>query len=344
MQETLEQQLICAAMQGQVTIVRALLQQDSINVNKRDRHGCTALRYAASNGHEDVVISLLKHNNTDVNKMDRHGCTALMRAVIGGVRRTGGHTEVVKQLLQQDGINVEIRCYGNWTALMYAVSEGYVDIVELLLQDHIKKGVNYNAYCVLELAVRKADMSIVEVLIQNDIEINTRNNTQQTVLMFVAQKGRQDISRWLVKKGADINAKDEKGLTAKDHLQRRDYLQRLKSFRRGEKTTYDIMLFTVFIDIALIMVGFFIGIAGGGFGLVSFILFIAAGAAMLGAAIYFVHRHIAITQHVTSFFKSLSDDRVDPITNIVQHKHKLDIPSDITELICDFASPSFTPM
>lgn len=52
--------LTCAAMEGHVEIVRALLDTDRVDINLKDGRGQTPLSCAAMHGHKDVVKMLIE--------------------------------------------------------------------------------------------------------------------------------------------------------------------------------------------------------------------------------------------------------------------------------------------
>lgn len=87
--------LLIAAWDGNLAIVKSLLDQGA-DVNVRDKHGATALLYAAQRGHVEIIQVLLAHNNVDVNAKDVADVTALMEAL------RSGHLAVVKLLLEHN--------------------------------------------------------------------------------------------------------------------------------------------------------------------------------------------------------------------------------------------------
>src|SRR2546425_6913452 len=63
-------------------------------------------------------------------------------------------------------------------------------------------------------AAKNGDESSISRLLGRGANVNTRNESQRTVLMLAALKGRPAVVLTLVVKGADINARDTEQMTA----------------------------------------------------------------------------------------------------------------------------------
>ena len=87
---------------------------------------------ASRNGEIDKVKQLLEQEGIDVNVQNFEGYTALMLASMYG------YADVVELLLEQEGIDVNAQNSNGYTALMWASRFGHTDIVKLLLE-HINK-------------------------------------------------------------------------------------------------------------------------------------------------------------------------------------------------------------
>jgi ankyrin repeat protein len=73
-----EDQLLAAAKNGKVEIVRQLI-KEGVDINAKDKDGDTALIYACDQGHAEIV-KLLIEAKADVNTIDKDGNTALIAA------------------------------------------------------------------------------------------------------------------------------------------------------------------------------------------------------------------------------------------------------------------------
>ena len=146
--------LIWASSQGHVEVVRALLNHNGDDVNATDNKGVTALILASEYGHPEVVRALLKHDGLDVNIQDNFGRTALMLAssqmeVIPDVdwmecfrMQAQGRLQVVRALLNHDGVDVNINNNFGYTALALASMYGKSEVVRALLE-HESVDVNF---------------------------------------------------------------------------------------------------------------------------------------------------------------------------------------------------------
>ena len=113
-----------AAREGRTEVVKLLI-DNGADMNIKDVDGWTALMHASIYGHTEVV-KLLVENGADMNIKDsRYGRTVLIYAA------WNGSTEVVK-LLIDNGADMNIKDVDGWTALMYASSYVYTEIINIL--------------------------------------------------------------------------------------------------------------------------------------------------------------------------------------------------------------------
>eukprot|EP01012_Entosiphon_sulcatum_P063024 TRINITY_DN8992_c0_g1_i1.p2 TRINITY_DN8992_c0_g1~~TRINITY_DN8992_c0_g1_i1.p2 ORF type:complete len:153 (-),score=25.88 TRINITY_DN8992_c0_g1_i1:81-539(-) len=109
--------------------VQSLLQR-GVDPNSADGGGCTPLHYACSNGQLHVVKALLDHPGINVNAQDSYGRTPLHWAV------SSGHVDVVKMLLERPAVDRALQTNLGKTAGDLAVQTGRQHIVQLFGTSH----------------------------------------------------------------------------------------------------------------------------------------------------------------------------------------------------------------
>ena len=109
---------------GNLDDVKALLEDQKTNVNYTDKDGKTGLICASENNQVEIVQVLLKDPNIDVNlATHRYSWTALIYASVRN------YADIFALLLKHPNINVNHADIYNRTAIMYACSNGYTNIV-----------------------------------------------------------------------------------------------------------------------------------------------------------------------------------------------------------------------
>ena len=231
--------LIIASRNGFKNIVLQLLAA-GVDVNKTDAKGETALHKAAASGFHDIVQLLIREHSL-IDAKNNEDQTPLYLAVLQG------HLPVVKTLLE-NGANATLPDYKGNTSLMMAVQNNYVEIVALLL----KAGVSVNAVeqngfsaltiatingytqivtllmraganinyavppfnnTILMFAVENEQIPVIDQLLYAGVNVNAKNNAQETALMIAAELGFLEIVKKLIKFNADLNVSDEHGKT-----------------------------------------------------------------------------------------------------------------------------------
>ncbi|KAF8039884.1 hypothetical protein BT93_B2181 [Corymbia citriodora subsp. variegata] len=116
-----------AATQGHINVVNVLLEAGSGLATIARSNGKTALHSAARNGHLEVIKSLLDREPTIVTRVDKKGQTALHMAV------KGQSVEVVDELIRADPSSINMVDTKGNTSLHIAARKGRDQIVRLLL-------------------------------------------------------------------------------------------------------------------------------------------------------------------------------------------------------------------
>jgi len=163
---------------------------------------------------DSIVQDRAKYTKSNI------GMTPLMAAA------REGNVEKVESLLKDTDDNVNITAVDkrDFDALMYAVRDGHVKVVNLLL-NHLQKQnkhfdnrrTKYGLTHVLYAALN-GHKECVELLYQNSKKgkeiLNCTDEYGFTPLMGAARNGHMETAKVLIELGADVEQRDRNGLTA----------------------------------------------------------------------------------------------------------------------------------
>jgi len=239
--------LVFAVQGGHLEIVEMLLNHPQINVFGGEIY----LGLAESGGHTEVFELLSRHpkivndedmadrlgnlamlNNenavefllkqgADVNKRDIFGLTPLMYAA------EAGNARIVKLLLDQPGIDVNIKGYGE-TALDYAKRTGRRSVIRLIqskmglqsqsfdpFREKVKHLPGEKIYEEFWKAISRGDINEMDSFRDEDgkilVDINKRNENGDTALIMASDNGNLNAVKWLLECNADLSIKDANG-------------------------------------------------------------------------------------------------------------------------------------
>jgi len=228
--------LHAAAAGGQAAIVDLLL-TNGLDVRSKTQEGYTALHYAAAGNHREVA-ELLLVKGADVNTEPGEVDTPLHWAI------RGQHKDMIDWLLAR-GANPNADGGGYWgTPLHWAVWSEDIETAVILVSHggdiHLKtQKYPYSPLfdCVIEgnpamaealvtktgdtraakwaplLATAvSGDMQAVEELLAKGADVNAKSDRGLSALHSAAVFGHRDIVELLIEKGADVNAKAERSL------------------------------------------------------------------------------------------------------------------------------------
>ncbi|OEJ14534.1 hypothetical protein BFL38_05715 [Brachyspira hampsonii] len=213
--------LMIAALRNDYDMVKYLLDKGA-NPNTANNENKTALTIANDYGKFDIS-KLLIQQGANINTQDEHGLTALMNAAMIG------DYEMVKFLLE-NGANINTKDNDGNTVLYYNIRYDHYEKEEKLENAKkifnllIKYGADVNtknnygaslldtAYTT-ELALNR---EMFKVLVENGFDLESRikggeyyspADYDYTPLMIAALRNDYDMVKFLVEKGADVNAK-----------------------------------------------------------------------------------------------------------------------------------------
>lgn len=204
-----------AASKGHVDIVMELLRAGANVDLATDSSSATPLFVASQNGHLEVVVRLLSAG-ADVNKQRAlYGDAPLFMA------SQNGHLEVVEALIEAGADPNKATARGNGP-LGIAAQNGHYGIVTALLKAGTDPGVRNDEGATplhkASLTLTRASARIGKALLAAGAEIDGRDFRDQTPLIWAAKFGNFNMTRFLLREGADRSITDDDGETAMDKV------------------------------------------------------------------------------------------------------------------------------
>lgn len=109
------------------------------------------------------------------------------------------------------------RKYRSWPLIRWAIQEGRLNIVKYLVQNGVSVTKRYSdGFTPLDQAVGEGHKNIVDFLIKCGVDINQKT-INGTALHTACAYGKLTIAKMLIKKGADLRIKDERGWTPRSY-------------------------------------------------------------------------------------------------------------------------------
>jgi len=200
-----------ACKKGNLELARVLL-ANGADVNWKDGNLWSGLHIAAWKGNGDLLDLLLAQPGVEVNlKNVNNNSTPLMTAC------GWGKENIVRKLLQVDGIDLNVRDGSGRTALLEAAVFGKADCLEILLsvpQVDVAVSDNYG-YNVAWLALEWSYVGprCAELLSEDPrVDWNTRDAAGDTPLLVCLKKKKLDMARILLgNPRVDLDVQDSAG-------------------------------------------------------------------------------------------------------------------------------------
>jgi ankyrin repeat protein/WD40 repeat protein len=166
-----------AASEGSIEKLHELILQKKINPNIPGENSDTPLHLAVENNHF-LAVKFLVENKADINFQGRYRRTPLLVAVYFN------YIELVRYLLDKNASPLAVDENGR-TALHIAILRGHIEIVKIL-------SIHYSYKKLQEIA---------------------ENNEMATPILLAASEGQDEIGEFLIKSGANLQAKSSADFT-----------------------------------------------------------------------------------------------------------------------------------
>ena len=211
-------ELFFYSYENNLEIFKYLIEEKKIDINIKNDSGKTVLFYACANDNLELVKYLVEHG-ADVNAKDKDGISVILNTLIESIghpislstlKPKGENLEIVKCL-------VEHGAYIDDDILFVACHTGELELVKYLIEEK-KLDINVKEKggdTLLFRACGSGNLELVKYLVEEKkLDINAVNEYGQTALFDACEKGNIEIVKYLIKNGANINSKNKKGQTA----------------------------------------------------------------------------------------------------------------------------------
>jgi ankyrin repeat protein len=228
--------LLYAARDGNVEMLRLLLELKA-DIKLTDANGTSPLVFALVNGHVSTARFLLE-NGADPNAADGYGRAALFAAIDLRNLDRRGHVETTEllSLIEELLVRGWQQREGSWvnftgqTPFLRASLSGDVTTMRLLVKYKADPnlataggttplmavaGINWVANRTFTHSARES-LEAARLCVELGNDVNAANSMGLTAMHGAANRGANDIIRFLAEKGAKLDAKDAEGRTPMD--------------------------------------------------------------------------------------------------------------------------------
>ncbi|XP_048238696.1 ankyrin repeat domain-containing protein 50-like [Haliotis rufescens] len=179
---------------GNVDIVKYVLKQKILDINRKDDDGWTPAMMAIYGGHRDILYLLVREGANLTQRNYEH------RNVLH-VACSSKQTKITKYLITN-------------TPVMLAALQGLGEVFDLIVSKGADlRSVTAHQENILHLACRGSNVEIVKYILSQNIvdDINSRSVYGKTPLMIAAVNQNKEAFDLLVKKGADLTLVEDNG-------------------------------------------------------------------------------------------------------------------------------------
>ncbi len=163
----------------------------------------------------DQAVRGLLADGVDPNAKNEKGVPALYLAL------QEGSLKAANALLESPRLKPEQRNATDESPLMMAALNGYLDIARRLIA--LDADVNKPGWTALHYAATNGHLQIMDLLLEHHAFIDAQAPNGNTPLMMAAYFGTPEAVKLLIQAGADLNLRNQNGMTALDLAQRANH-------------------------------------------------------------------------------------------------------------------------
>ncbi len=184
-----------AAKNGELDVVRNLIEDKGVPANTTRSDGTTFLHSAANGGNLEVVKYLIEDKGVPPNTARSDGYSVLHSAA------KSGNLELVRYLIEDKGVPATTALPDGYSVLHEAADIGNLEMVNYLIEE---KGIpattarRDDAYSVLHIAANSGNLDVVRYLLKKGAPATATTTYGESVLHYAAWTGKMELVRYLV--------------------------------------------------------------------------------------------------------------------------------------------------
>lgn len=191
-----------------------ILKKSEFNLNNKDKYGFHPLIYALIKNRTDIAELLIKNGvdcNCTIKDDNKNVFSALEIALMNN--QSG-----IATLLITHGADIYHYCTTGSNSFLIAAQSGDNKNLQLLLDKGISVDItgkkDYEGQTALMSAANSNHLDTIKFLISRGANINATRNTGHTALMVASKTGSEKVVEYLIQNGADINLITNEGADA----------------------------------------------------------------------------------------------------------------------------------
>ena len=176
-----------------------LLLENYIDINIKDKYGDTALHYCVTYNRMGYLKTLINHK-ASLSIKNEEGETPLYKAC------ALGRENMIRLFLESCNLNLYDTNSRNETIFMAMIKSRNKHILESIdLDNRIIDEKDFVGNSALHIAARRGDIEIVRYLLSKGAFVNAKNNNRETPLFYASENDHKDVIDALIKAGALVD-------------------------------------------------------------------------------------------------------------------------------------------